>query len=242
MPLSRINTNAIANGAVAVADLANSGVTAGTYGSSSNVAVITVNAQGLVTSASNVSIPQIVKPSITAPANNATGIQDSQLITATSYLSIYGRAQANAQWQISTSPSFAFINVSNTISGSNTEFQINASSGLVTNTVHYVRVRYSDDANNSSEYSDTVNFTTATTFTFPVNFLVLAGGAGGGANRGAGGGGAGGYRASLGSSGGPSSAESALNIQRSTNYTVTVGGGGAGASTPASTSAANGSP
>ena len=242
MPLSRINTNAIANGAVAVADLANSGVTAGTYGNSSNVAVITVNAQGLVTSASNVGIPQIVKPSITSPANNATGIQDSQLITATAYLSIYGRAQANAQWQISTSPSFAFINVSNTISGSNTEFQINASSGLVTNTVHYVRVRYSDDANNSSEYSDTVNFTTATTFTFPVNFLVLAGGGGGSANRGVGGGGAGGYRASLGTSGGPSSAESALDIQRSTNYTVTVGGGGAGASTPAPAGGANGSP
>ena len=53
MPLSRINTNAIANGAVAVADLANSGVTAGTYGGSSNISVVTVNAQGLVTSASN---------------------------------------------------------------------------------------------------------------------------------------------------------------------------------------------
>jgi hypothetical protein len=53
MPLSRINTNAIANGAVAVADLANTGVTAGTYGGSSNISVVTVNAQGLVTSASN---------------------------------------------------------------------------------------------------------------------------------------------------------------------------------------------
>lgn len=53
MPLSKINSAAIANGAVAVADLANSGVTAGTYGGSSNISVVTVNAQGLVTSASN---------------------------------------------------------------------------------------------------------------------------------------------------------------------------------------------
>jgi hypothetical protein len=222
--------------------LPNTGVTAGTYGSSSNIAVVTVNAKGLVTSVSNIAIPQIVKPSITAPANSATGIQNTQLVTASPYLSLYGRSQANAEWQISTSSSFAFINVSNTISGSNTQFQVNTSSGLVTNTVYYARVRYSDDANNSSEYSDTVNFTTASAFTFPVNFLVLAGGGGGSANRGAGGGGAGGYRASLGTSGGPSSAESTLNLIRSTNYTVTVGAGGAGGDTGPSVGGANGSP
>ena len=49
MALSRINSAAIANGAVAIADLGNSGVTAGTYGGSSNISVVTVNAQGLVT-------------------------------------------------------------------------------------------------------------------------------------------------------------------------------------------------
>jgi hypothetical protein len=222
--------------------LPNTGVTAGTYGSSTLIPVLTVNAKGLVTAVSNVSLPQVVKPSILSPANNATGIQDTQLITATSYLSLFGRSQANAQWQISTSPSFAFINVSSTISGSNTQFQVNTSSGLVTNTVHYARVRYSDTANNSSEYSDTVNFTTASVFTFPVNFLVIAGGGGGNANRGSGGGGAGGYRASLGTSGGTSVAESTINIVRSTNYTVTVGAGGAGGDTGPSVSGANGSP
>ena len=242
MPLSRINSASIANNAVAVADLANSGVTAGTYGGSSNISVVTVNAQGLVTSASNVSLSQIIKPSITAPANNATGVQDSQLITASPYLSLYGRSQANAEWQLSTSSSFAFINVSSTVSGSNTEFQLNTASGLVTNTVYYARVRYSDNANTSSEYSDTVNFTSNTVFSVPINFLVLAGGGGGSANRGAGGGGAGGYRASLGTSGGPSSAESAINIVRSTNYTVTVGGGGAGGDTGPGVGGANGSP
>ena len=61
-----------------------------------------------------------------------------------------------------------------------------------------------------------------------VDFLVVAGGGAGGSNIGAGGG-AGGLRTSYGStSGGGSSAESSLNLNFSTNYTVTVGTGGAG--------------
>jgi hypothetical protein len=88
---------------------------------------------------------------------------------------LYGRSQANAQWQLSTSPSFAFINVSSTITGSNSQFTLNASSGLVTNTLYYARVRYSDDANNSSEYSNTVQFTSNTSFPVLVDFLVVDG-------------------------------------------------------------------
>jgi hypothetical protein len=202
MPISQIVTNSIANTAVTAAKLASDAFSA-----------------------------QVFKPSITSPANNATGILDIQLFTASNYLSLYGLSQANANWQISTSPTFAFINVNSTITGSNTQFQANINSGLVVNTIHYARVRYSDTANNSSDYSNTVQFTTATAFTVPINFLVIAGGAGGAANRGAGGGGAGGYRTSLGTSGGPSAAESFLPITRGTNYTVTVGGGGAGGDT-----------
>jgi hypothetical protein len=66
---------------------------------------------------------EVFKPTITSPANNATGILNTQLFTASPYLSLYGIAQANAQWQISTSSSFAFINVNSTITGSNTQFQ-----------------------------------------------------------------------------------------------------------------------
>jgi hypothetical protein len=149
-------------------------------------------------------------------------------------LSLYGRLQANAQWEISTSPSFAFLNVSSTITGSNTQFQANSSSGITANTVHYIRVRYSDDANNSSDYSNTVQFTTNTAFPFIVNYLVIAGGGGAGGNLGTGtyasaGGGAGGYRSSVPgfSSGANSPAESGTTVFVSTNYTVTVGAGGA---------------
>ena len=196
MPISQIVTNSIADANVTAAKLSGDAFSA-----------------------------QIFKPSITSPANNATGITDGQLFTASPYLSLYGRSQANAQWEISTSSSFAFLNVSSTITGSNTQFQANASSGLTESTVHYIRVRYSDDANNSSDYSNTVQFTTGT-FAIPVNFLVIAGGGGGGIYGG--GGGAGGYRSSIGSSGGPSAAESQLSLNASTNYAVTVGAGGSG--------------
>lgn len=191
-------------------------------------------ANSSVTLAKFASTTNIVKPSITSPANAATAILDTQLFTASPYLSLYGRSQANAQWEISTSPSFAFLNVSSTINGSNTQFQANSSSGITANTVHYIRVRYSDDGNNSSEYSDTVQFTTNTAFPFIVNYLVVAGGGGAGGGLGSqpyasAGGGAGGYRSSVPgfSSGANSPAESGALIFVSTNYTVTVGGGGA---------------
>jgi hypothetical protein len=65
----------------------------------------------------------------------------------------------------------------------------------------------------------------------PVEYLVVAGGGGGGAGRNndsnGGGGGAGGYRTSAGTSGGGASAESSLNLNVGTAYTVTVGAGGA---------------
>jgi hypothetical protein len=170
-------------------------------------------ADGNVTLAKFASSSQIIKPVLTSPANNATNVGDNQLFTASAYLSLYGRSQANANWQISTSPTFAFINVNSTITGSNTQFQANSSSGLVVNTIHYARVRYSDDANNSSEYSNTIQFTTATTFTFGVDYLVIAGGGGGGP---VGGGGAGGYRTG------------SLTVAAGTNYTTTIGAGGVG--------------
>ena len=191
-------------------------------------------ANGNVTFAKFASSSQIVKPVITSPANNATAILDTQLFTATSYLSLYGRSQANANWQISTSPTFAFINVNSTITGSNTQFQANSQSGMTANTIHYARVRYSDDANNSSDYSDTIQFTSNTAFPFTVDYLVIAGGGGAGGGLGTGpyasaGGGAGGYRSSVPgfSSGANSPAESGLAAFVSTNYTITVGAGGA---------------
>ena len=173
----------------------------------------------------------VFKPTITSPANNSTNITDVQLITASPFLSLYGIAQANAEWQLSTNSQFAFINVASTINGSNTQFQINSSSGLVTSNTYYARVRYSDTSNNSSDYSDTIQFSTADAFSFTLNYLVIAGGGGGGGDW-AGGGGAGGYRTSAGPSGGGAAAEPALTINVGTSYTVTVGAGGPGSTYP----------
>jgi hypothetical protein len=63
-----------------------------------------------------------------------------------------------------------------------------------------------------------------------VNYLVVAGGGGGGSNAGdrcGGGGGAGGLRSTVTATGGGGSLETALTLNPSTNYTVTVGAGGA---------------
>jgi hypothetical protein len=59
MALTQIKSDGIADGAVTANDLENSGVTAGTYGSSSAIPAITVDAKGRVTSATTNSVTQV---------------------------------------------------------------------------------------------------------------------------------------------------------------------------------------
>ena len=56
MALTQVNSDGIGDGAIKATDLENSGVTAGTYGSSSAIPAITVDAKGRITSASTSSI------------------------------------------------------------------------------------------------------------------------------------------------------------------------------------------
>jgi hypothetical protein len=56
MALTQVKSDGIADGAVTTNDLSDSGVTAGTYGSSSAIPAITVDAKGRITSASTSSI------------------------------------------------------------------------------------------------------------------------------------------------------------------------------------------
>lgn len=74
-------------------------------------------------------------------------------------------------------------------------------------------------------------WTAASAITFPVSYLVVAGGGPGGVGTNGGGGGAGGYRSNIGTSGGGVGVEGAFLAVLGTAYQVTVGGGGAFAST-----------
>jgi hypothetical protein len=167
MPISQINPNSLAANSVTSAAIANGEITLvdlATNSVGTNQIVDGAITGDKIFPGTIPEVPQILKPSITSPSNNATDILDTQLIVASEYRSLYGIPQANAEWQLSTSSTFAFINVENTISGSNTEFQLNISSGLATSNTYYARVRYSDTSNNSSDYSDTIEFATAASF------------------------------------------------------------------------------
>ncbi len=101
--------------------------------------------------------------------------------------------------------------------------------GLTGSTNYTFKVKASNANGDSLESSASNSITTDVAQT--IEYLVVAGGGGGasGSSGGGngGGGGAGGLRSTVTATGGGGSLESALNIDLSTNYTVTVGAGGA---------------
>ena len=87
---------------------------------------------------------------------------------------------------------------------------------------------FAENANGASEDSSASNSVTIPNL-ITIDYLVVAGGGGGSGYVGNGGGGAGGLRSTMNNTGRGGALESAAFIQKSTNYTVTVGGGGSGA-------------
>ena len=79
------------------------------------------------------------------------------------------------------------------------------------------------------EYYNGTAWSTNFQQTYPIDFLVIAGGGGGGHRYS--GGGAGGYRTSAGTSGGGAAAESAVTVTAGGSYAITIGAGGAGGTT-----------
>ena len=206
MPLSRINTNAIANNAVVAADLANTGVTAGTYGGSSNISVVTVNAQGLVTSASNSAIN----------LNSVTGeltVSGNTTINGTGFLKLPSGTTAQRP-SSNTSGSIRWSSSNNVVElwTGNTWTNIVTSGSLIrAPQVLTSGTSYTTPANCNSIYVECVG----------------GGGAGGAsqgnqASVGGGGGGGGGYAAKY------------FTVTPNTAYTYAIGAGGTGVSSGAS--------
>ena len=96
--------------------------------------------------------------------------------------------------------------------------------GLTGGSAYTFKVK-ATNANGTSLESSASNSITVPSI-FSVDYLVVAGGGGGGCRGG--GGGAGGLRSTMNNTGGGGSLESALNVTKGINYTVTVGAGGAG--------------
>ena len=97
-------------------------------------------------------------------------------------------------------------------------------SGLTLGTAYTIKLKAVNTMGAGTESAGV----SVTTESLTINYLVVAGGAGAGAGSpGSGGGGAGGLRSTVTATGGGGTLETALNLNLSTNYAVTVGGGGA---------------
>jgi len=165
-------------------------------------------------------LPTVATPTNVTPAQGATSVYDPIAMTGTAYYALYAYPQNSSQWQISTSPIFATTAYDSGDQGAVITFTKPFGS-ISTNTLYYWRVRYRNAVTSVwSNWSSPTSFTTATSFDYAVQYLVVAGGGGGGAGQGgvgaAGGGGAGGLRTASGFSVSPGSV-----------VTVTVGAGGA---------------
>jgi len=190
-------------------------VTPGTAGN-----VITSNGTAWVSQAASTPV-EIITPTNTSPANGATGQIGTPTLTASTFYSLYGFSHTASQWQVSTSSGFVTTVVNTGDVANLTSYTI--SFGILsTSTTYYWRVRYKDSNGSYSSYSTPTTFTTAASFNYTIDYLVVAGGGGGGRNDGAstlwgcGGGGAGGYRNFT-----------SQTLTPGTVYTATIGSGGA---------------
>ena len=109
----------------------------------------------------------IETPTITSPTTGATGIALAITVTGTTYRSLYGYNQSDAQIQVSELSDFASTTMDTVTGTAVSSFDI---TGLDTNTLFYCRIRYQDSDDRWSEWSTTISFTTANVYIdTPVN-------------------------------------------------------------------------
>ena len=108
--------------------------------------------------------PEIKTPTNVSPANAATNIGATPVLTGSTYYSLYGIAMAAGQWQVSTVSNFASTVVSTgDVAGTSVSYTV-GSGILVVNTTYYWRVRYKDANGTYSDWSTGTSFTTAASF------------------------------------------------------------------------------
>lgn len=103
-------------------------------------------------------------PTNVSPANAATNIGATPVLTGSTYYSLFGIAKAAGQWQVSTVSNFASTVVSTgDVAGTSVSYTV-GSGILAVNTVYYWRVRYKDANGTYSDWSTGTSFTTAASF------------------------------------------------------------------------------
>lgn len=170
----------------------------------------------VIATSGGTTLPTVATPTNVTPAQGATAVQDPIAMTGTAYYALYSYAQNSSQWQISTSPIFATTAYDSGDQGAVITFT-KPYGGLSTSTLYYWRVRYRNVVTNEwSAWSTPTSFTTASAFTYSVEYLIVAGGGGSSfasfINRAGGGGG---------------TAATTASLATTTVYTVTVGAAGA---------------
>ena len=105
----------------------------------------------------------VATPTITSPANGATGEFDGLTLTSSAFAWLgVSDTHASSDWQLSTDAGFITVVQSSLASTSNkTSWSV---SGLSVSTTYYARVKHTGAANGSSTYSATVSFVTASAF------------------------------------------------------------------------------
>lgn len=141
--------------------VANGGTGLTSPGTAGNV--LTSNGTAWVSSASPAPA-EIKTPTNVSPANAATNLGATPVLTGSTFYSLYGIAMTAAQWQVSTVSNFASTVIS-TGDVAGTAVTYTVSSGVLSvNTTYYWRVRYKDANGSYSEWSTGTSFTTAASF------------------------------------------------------------------------------
>lgn len=113
-----------------------------------------------------------VAPTVSAPANGATNVVETPTLSAAGFSSPAGNAFFAAQFQVSTSPTFATVLHD---SGERQALTFSVPSGVLpVNTVFRVRVRVRDVAGLVSDWSAITSFTTRATYAFVNTPTVVA--------------------------------------------------------------------